>query len=227
MRGAHSTGRLLLAAIIAMLAGGRADMASAATPGEARPHVEIVTARENVSLPPDTLVLLVTGPIVAPMRELIAEALAVREGTYDVLIVDLNSDGGELGHAEHVASLLNAQRDRTDLKTYVRNGSRCLSACILAFMEGEERIAGSASTWLFHGVCPPFHDRPSLLQTQRFIDLLQQAGVSEPFVCELVDQGYFTQPGDFWASGYELFHVYDAKIITRLIEQWRPARATK
>ena len=30
-----------------------------------------------------------------------------------------------------------------------------------------------------------------------------------------------TTPGEFWLSGYELVHVYDARIVTRLLEPWR------
>lgn len=184
--------------------------------------VTVLTRKENASIAADTLVVRIRGPILPPVTRRFNEAMASSIPDPKTVIVDIDSDGGTLDEAERLAAALHALRDRYDLKTFVRHGGHCLSACVLVFLEGEERIAGSASSWLFHGVCHRYRDRPSPKETQRFIDLMMRSGINKDFVCRMIEKGYFTDPGDFWASGYELFHVYDSNIITQMIEPWQP-----
>jgi len=89
-------------------------------------------------------------------------------------------------------------------------------------VQGDQRIAGGSSVWLFHGVCFAHTNVPSLSLTDRFIDILREAGVDEDFLCRLVDEGYVTSAGKLWLSGYELVNVYHANIITQLLEPWHP-----
>ena len=35
-------------------------------------------------------------------------------------------------------------------------------------------------------------------------------------------ESHITAPGEFWVSGYELYNVYRADIITELLDPWRP-----
>jgi hypothetical protein len=104
----------------------------------------------------------------------------------------------------------------------VRHDSMCASACVAIFVQGAKRHAGGSSTWMFHGVCAERANVPHLGQTDRFLDLLREAGVATAFLCMLVQEGYVTTPGKFWVSGYELVHVFHANIITDLMEPWRP-----
>ena len=46
-------------------------------------------------------------------------------------------------------------------------------------------------------------------------------GASPAFFRWLVDEGYMTSAGEYWLSGYELFNVYEAGIITKLLDPWR------
>ena len=143
---------------------------------------------------------------------------------YDTLILDLDSSGGQLAYAEEFVTALRLIRAGANLKTYVRHGSKCLSACVLVFLQGDERIAGGASSWLFHAACPAHSDLVLPKETMRFIDLMAASGVSEPFLSLLVLNGYMSKPGEFWLSGYELFNVHNANIITKLLDPWRPQR---
>jgi hypothetical protein len=141
---------------------------------------------------------------------------------YDTIILDLDSAGGLLSYTEEVLAVLQSIRLSVQLNTYVRHGSECLSACVLVFLQGEERIAGGASAWLFHGVCHAFTEVPTPKQTERFIALMAAAGVSESFLSTLIDNGYLSRPGEYWLSGYELYHIHNAGIITSLLDPWRP-----
>lgn len=181
--------------------------------------IRFLTARENASLDERTLVIVARGPIAPPMVEEL-ERRRGDIGSYGRVILDLDSPGGELGYAERLVTFLQSIRGAVELTTYVRHGSRCLSSCVLAFLQGEERVAGGASAWLFHGVCHAFAELPLPKETERFLALLAEAGVSKEFVALL--ESRIGAPGEFWASGYELDRVYKANIITRLIDPWRP-----
>ena len=63
---------------------------------------------------------------------------------------------------------------------------------------------------------------PDLDQTDRYLDILRDAGVAPSFLHMLVEKGYVTTPGKLWASRYELIHVFHADIVTGLMEPWRP-----
>ncbi|MGQ7792446.1 hypothetical protein ACUN0C_08570 [Faunimonas sp. B44] len=194
-----------------------AGPAIAAACGET--SVRILTPGENRSLPPGTVAVLVRGAIAPPLAEDLERLLERIEG-YDTVILDLDSAGGELAYAERVSAVLGALRERVLLRTYVRHGSSCLSSCVLVFMQGEERVAGGASAWLFHGVCRAFATLPLPRETARFVERLAAAGVSGAFLSSI--EGYLNAPGEFWLSGYELHAVREAGIITTLLAPWRP-----
>lgn len=189
---------------------------------DGEPVIQVITNTENPSLESGVLVLKFTGRISPPLAERLDGVRTELIQNHHTFILDMDSAGGELAYTEKVAKILRQIRGEVALKTYVRHGARCLSACVLLFAEGEERVAGSSSAWLFHGVCHAFQDRPAPLATQRFLDMLLEAGVSEEFICGFVEKGYFNEPGGYWMSGYELFHVHDANIITRMIPSWQP-----
>jgi hypothetical protein len=120
-------------------------------------------------------------------------------------------------------SIIAGIRKTAQVDTLVRHGALCASACVAIFVQGEDRAAGGASVWLFHGACAdPAGNVPSIALTQRFLGILREAGVAESFLCTLASEGYVTTPGNFWLSGYELHHVYKANVITRLLDPWRP-----
>jgi hypothetical protein len=136
--------------------------------------------------------------------------------------LDLDSNGGELVHTERVITILKGIRGEAMLETLVRQNHRCLSACVLVYLQGAERTAGSATIWMFHGPHRLHTNVPSPVSTLRYVDLLRQGGVSEPFLSFLVEQNRLNSPGGYWMTGHELFQMHHANIITRLLEPWQP-----
>lgn len=206
-------GPLLLAVLLAQAT----DAGSAEC--EDRPQLELVTATQNRSLDAATAVIRLSGPLAPPMADEL-DRLRPMLAAYDRLIVDLDSPGGALAYAEELAGALRDLRRDATVNTLVRNGARCLSACVLLFMQGEKRVAGGSSAWLFHGVCRAFADLPLPRETERFIAALGAAGATAEFAETL--RAYLPSPGELWLSGYELYAVHHAGIITDLLDAWQP-----
>ncbi|MCB1494627.1 MAG: hypothetical protein KDJ86_02480 [Bauldia sp.] len=183
--------------------------------------IEALTRALNRTIPEDTLVVRLVGRIDSVTADELAAAWSARPDGIDRLLLDLESPGGSLAATEQVIAALGAIRAGARVDTLVRHGAMCASACVAVFMQGEDRAAGGASVWMFHGVCYADSNVPSLSQTGRFLDLLRDAGASEDFLCRLEDEGFVTTAGKLWISGYELYHVYKANVITRLLEPWR------
>ncbi len=183
---------------------------------------EVLTTTENDTIANDMVVLRLKGSIVPPLAdELRTIASSLSPDTKRVLF-DLDSPGGSLTETGKLVAVIADIRQSRRVDTLVRHGAMCASACVALFMQGEKRIAGGSSVWLFHGVCFAHTNVPSLSLTDQFIDILREAGADEDFLCRLVDEGYVTAAGKLWLSGYELVNVYHANIITQLLEPWRP-----
>jgi hypothetical protein len=194
--------------------------------GEERPRrvgFEVLTAAQGDVVEPGVALMRYRGQIDYPMAESLIDIWSEIRGGHTRVILDLDSSGGELVHAEKVIAVLREMAGEIALTTVVEQGNRCLSACVLVFRQGSDRAAGGATAWMFHGACPPFSNIPSRTATRRYLSDLEAAGVATPFLCTLDESGYLDAPGRFWASGYELFHIHEANVITRLLEPWEPA----
>lgn len=188
---------------------------------------EIFTPADDASIAHNNVLVRYTGPIASPMAENLADIWSDARGKFDTVTLDINSPGGELAHAEKVIGILKQIRAQAALNTLVRQGQFCLSACILVFMQGTERIAGNATSWMFHGPCRAFTNAPTHVATERYLDLMREAGAPEDFLCALAEQGRLTSPGKYWLSGYELFHEHRANVITRLLGAWQSEIVTE
>lgn len=184
--------------------------------------IETFTTASNATIAPDMMVVRLSGEITPGTAQALAQALSRRTETIDRLLIDLESSGGDLQETERLVALLREVRQGAAIDTLVRQGAMCASACIAIFAQGERRSAGGASIWVFHGARFPGSGVPSIALTCRYLDLLREAGVNEAFLRLLVRQGYVVKPGALWVSGYELFHAYNAGLITRLLEPWVP-----
>jgi hypothetical protein len=182
----------------------------------------LATTADDNAIATDTVIVFYEGEIVSPMAENLAEIGKRVIGRFKYIVLDLNSPGGQLDHTAKAVTVLREWRRDATLRTRVRHGQRCLSACVIVFMQGVERIAGGASAWLFHGPCPRYTNIPSPRGTERYIAMLQEAGVGEGLLCELISGQYLSQPGKFWLSGFELFHRKGAGVITELLHAWQP-----
>lgn len=183
---------------------------------------EVLTSIDNKTIADDQVVLRFIGEIDAQFPIDLTRAWSGLADRYARVLIDLDSPGGSFAEMEKALEIIAQIRDVAQVDTLVRHGSLCASACLAVYMQGEQRIAGGASVWLFHGACYDKSNVPSISLTKRFLDILANAGVSESFLCRLVDEQYVLRPGNLWLSGYELFHLYDANVITRLLEPWRP-----
>lgn len=190
--------------------------------GFAWADVEIFTRMDNDSIDERTMVMRITGAIFPPMAREIEQAWASRPGSIARMLIDIESPGGELGETERIVEVIRAIRAQGKVDSLVRHGALCASACVAIYAQGEERAAGGSSVWLFHGACHRGSNVPSIALTGRFLDLLAEAGVSSDFIRTLTERGYVTNAGKLWLSGYELHHVFEANIITRLLDPWRP-----
>jgi hypothetical protein len=184
---------------------------------------EVFTSSDNQTIAEDQVVIRFTGIIDAPFHIDLKRIWSGLADRYSRVLFDLDSPGGSLAEVEKAIGIISEIRGIARVDTLVRHGSLCASACVAVYMQGEDRIAGGASVWLFHGACHQRSNVPSISLTKRFLDILAEAGASVTFLSRLVDEQYVLRPGDFWLSGHELFHVYQANIITRLLEPWRPA----
>ena len=183
---------------------------------------EVLENADDSTIKPDQVVIKYVGPISFPMAENLQEIWQTIKGKYKVVVLDLDSPGGDLVHAEKVIAVLERMRSEVVLKTLVQQAQKCLSACVLVFVQGVERVAGGATAWMFHGACSQFSNAPVEEPTRRYVGVLRAAGVDDGFVCQLEAKGYLTRPGQFWISGYELFHTAKANVITRLLPNWQP-----
>jgi len=190
--------------------------------GAASAEFTVLTAADNATIPAELLVARLTGEITAGDAEELGRAWSSRGAGVARLLLDLDSVGGELAETERIIALVRDLRQTSRVDTLVRHGATCASACVVVFAQGERRSAGGASAWVFHGVCPAGSGLPSFAATCRGLDLLRKAGVSEDFLRMLLRGGYLSRPGALWLSGYELHHVHQAGLITRLLDPWQP-----
>jgi hypothetical protein len=209
VRGALSGIPLLVAAIVLLPAGALAGL-------------EVLTRSENDTIAKEAVVIRLRGDIAAPMARDLRDLWSGLRSRYRRVLLDLDTPGGSLAETEEIIAVIATMRSHARVDTVVGHGALCASACVAIFVQGERRLAGGASVWLFHGACYDRTNLPSLSLTHRFLDILRQAGVSDGFLCHLVDKNYVTAAGKLWLSGYELFHVHQANVITELIESWRP-----
>lgn len=213
------------ALVLAFLAACLSAAMAAETPR--RLGFTVLTHEDAPTIPEGTAVVRYEGPIAYPMAADLRDVWAELRGSVDTVILELDSGGGELAEAEAAIATLRDVRRHSRLETIVGYGKRCLSACVLVFVQGEERAAAGASAWMFHGVCPAYSTVPAPEPTRRYLDLLREAGVSTVFLCDLVRSGWLDRPGRFWSSGYELVHVHEAGVITRLLDAWQPLEARR
>ncbi len=182
----------------------------------------VLTHETNDSIAADLVVVRLEGTIAAPMAKDLAAIWTQRGPGHRRLLVDLDSGGGALQETVALIDVLKRIRKTAAVDTLVRHDALCASACIAIFMQGQKRHAGGSSTWLFHGASHSRTNVPNLAHTDRYLDLLREAGVTDDFLCLLVGEGYVTTPGKLWLSGYELVHVFRANVINDLLKPWRP-----
>lgn len=188
----------------------------------AGPRLEIFTRATQSWMAEDAIGLRYSGVLDNRLAEDLAGLLIGPQTEFRHVVLELDSEGGDLEAVRRVTGVLRAARESAELTTRVMGGAICGSGCIAVFMQGEKRKASGASVWVFHGACPASSNIPSLSATNDYLDLLRESGADDDFLCKLAVEGYVTRPGAWIISGYELFHMHRANIITELLPAWQP-----
>jgi hypothetical protein len=180
------------------------------------------TAADDSTIPPGTLHIRFEGLIDDPLADDLTKIWTKSARRFKTVIFELDSYGGKLNHVAEVVAVLHEMKKSASLTTLVRAGHVCASGCVPVFMQGKVRRASAATAWMFHGGCPDYSNVPSVQATSAYLKLMQDAGLSSDFACHLEGKGYLQQPGEYWLSGYELFYVLKANVITEIIAPWQP-----
>ena len=96
------------------------------------------------------VVLSWRGEIDVPMRRHMSDAIDEWRDRTDAFLVDLDSPGGALYEGARVIELIDTLKTTHRVTTRVRSRANCLSMCVPIFLQGDERLAASNSTWMFH-----------------------------------------------------------------------------
>lgn len=169
----------------------------------------------------DGLGLRYTGPLRPAFASELRKLLLESPRRINHVVLELDSDGGELGCVNEIVSVLREARGRMELTTRVMEGSLCASGCIPVFMQGERRKASGSSIWVFHGARSAFTNVPDPIATAEYLDLLSASGLKPGFRAMLEADNRIYRPGSFILSGHELLAVHDSGIITELFPAWR------
>lgn len=220
--------------LLALAVAGGAPACSADEPGLPREThwyepptplgLEVFTRDKLSWMAKDGVGLRYTGPLRASLAGELRALLLADPTRFDHVVLELDSDGGNLSDVKDIVSVLREVRQRAELTTRVTEGSLCASGCIPVFMQGEARKASGSSIWVFHGARGAFTNLPDPAATDDYLDLLTAAGMTARFRAMLEAGNRIYQPGSFILSGYELFAVHDAGIITELLPVWRAER---
>lgn len=199
-----------------------AASAQAESPLPLHAGLQMFTHEQIASISDDAIGLRFRGPLTYPLAENLRDLLLQNPHIYNHVVLELDSEGGELGYLHRVIDVLADVRKRATFVTRVMGGGICASGCVAVFMQGAKRKASGASIWLFHGACSAGTNIPDPAATEEYINLLLQSGVRPEFIQRLRQQGCFSSPGNYFLSGYELYYMPDAGIITQLLPAWQP-----
>jgi ATP-dependent protease ClpP protease subunit len=84
------------------------------------------------------------------MSRRIREAFDEVKKDVSVIVLDLNSPGGEIAEGARVIDILERIQRTHGVDTRVGFKRNCLSMCVPIFMEGENRIAAANARFMFH-----------------------------------------------------------------------------
>lgn len=159
-------------------------------------------------------VLRIEGNIVPPLAEEFKAAISQFPAGRRV-IMDFHSPGGMHTEGVKIIEAIKEARKSISIDSFVDNGALCASMCIPLFMQGEKRVAGARSSFMFHGAAPWYTNTPTPSVTKEYTQSLLDAGVSGEWLQKLWDLGVFSEPMEYWASGEDLFNE-NSGVVTSL-----------
>jgi ATP-dependent protease ClpP protease subunit len=151
-------------------------------------------------------IVLIEGLIRAPLSEefqkLIKEVDLKKQ-----IELRLDSVGGSIYETQKLINTLDdLKNNNTGLTTRVDQGSMCASSCVPLFVQGQSRLAGNASSFMFHGVALyAVTNIPGEKDTKIMIDTYLKAGIDEKWIQKHIDMKVWSSPNETWYNGKELF----------------------
>ena len=149
--------------------------------------------------------IAVRGPIERVGAEEAARRIA--GSTASTILVDLESDGGEVAAGMGIVAAMEAARGRARLVTRVRD--HCHSMCIALFLAGDERIAEPGARFLMHGVIDPC-GLPLPAATVPLAAYYLKRGLDPAWLLAQLDAGRLLSPEPVSLSGAQM-----AQLISR------------
>ncbi len=186
-----------------------------------QPGLEVFTREKLPWMAEDGVGLRYTGPLRPAFADELRKLLLEGPQRFQHVVLELDSDGGELGCVNETVSVLQEVRNRMELTTRVMEGSLCASGCIPVFMQGDKRKASGSSIWVFHGARSAFTNVPDPIATEDYLNLLSASGMKPGFRAMLEQENRIYRPGSFILSGHEIFVTHDSGIVTELFPAWR------
>lgn len=144
------------------------------------------------------------GGIAPPLAEEI-EAIFNEIEPGQKIILDLNSPGGYTSEGYKIIEIIDSQRSKHQIDSYVANGAVCASMCVPIYVQGQEKVAGPASAFMLHGVSTWYSNSLQPEETERYVNALLERNVSSQFIQSLKLLGVFAISADYWANGQKLF----------------------
>jgi ATP-dependent protease ClpP protease subunit len=165
-----------------------------------------------------TLTIEWSGPIVPGMTDYLRTALdKYRAASHRVVLV-LNSAGGQVEEGDRAIHILDELKPTRRLITVVLDGNLCASMCIPIFLQGDNRVAGRTSQWIFHKAAKPgANGKQRLEETLQLFDrYYAPAGVSPDWIKSIVP---IIKRAELWQSGSDLIKANNG-IVTYPLEKW-------
>lgn len=217
-------GRLAGAAVALALMSAQQSAASSLPLAVQEPDgFRVLSAEDGVTTAKDLMIVEFRGAIEAPVADDLRAIWEAARSTarFSRIALRLDSPGGDDRQGQRLIDLLGEIRAEAHLTTIVGEGDLCASMCVAIFIQGDDRFASPASSWMFHGTSMRLGNVPNPARTESHFDLFRARNIDSAFIDYLFDGEYVIRPGAYWLSGRELFD--QSNIITRLLPNWRPA----
>jgi hypothetical protein len=165
-----------------------------------------------------TLSIAWSGPIIPGMADDLRTALDKYGAASHRVVLFLNSAGGRVDGGDRVIHLLDGIKPTRRLITVVLDGSLCASMCIPVFLQGDDRLAGRTSRWIFHEAARQAANEKE--RRKETLYLFQKyyvpAGVSMQWLKRMMP---LVERAELSESGGDLISA-KSRIVTYPLEKW-------
>lgn len=129
------------------------------------------------------------------------------DGESDTILLDLDSDGGDVAAGQRVIAAIERAKLRAHVVTRVRRN--CQSMCVAVFLAGTERLADTNARFMLHGV-----SAGGVYQSEMSFALLgyyAARGVDPQWMMRQVARGYLLSLQELVVSGGKFIDIIDSR----------------